>query len=324
MKYLSKFLFTLLAITALAGCVGEKGVSANYEVPEESQRNSMYYWKTVFELDSAELSFLQKHSIKRLYLRMFDVATEPDVLNGGVEIVPIATTKFVSSVPDGVEIVPVAYITIDALRAMAGMETKFASLIVERLLAMASYNKCGKINELQLDCDWTSNTKDIYSGLCETVKDSLDSKGIELSITVRLHQMQETPPPADRGVLMLYNTGALKSPNTCNSILHCDDVKPYLEQMKYEIPLDYAYPVFGWGVKFVNNRFSSIVSDGHGELSDNESVRYERAAPDEILEVKDLVEQNFGKPASGNILYHLDDKQLKNYTDDEISQILLY
>jgi hypothetical protein len=94
--------------------------------------------------------------------------------------------------------------------------------------------------------------------------------------------------------------------------------------MKYEIPLDYAYPVFGWGVKFVNNRFSSIVSNGYGELSDNESVRYERAAPDEILEVKDLVEQNFGKPASGNILYHLDDKQLKNYTDDEISQILLY
>ena len=134
--------------------------------------------------------------------------------------------------------------------------------------------------------------------------------------------MQETPPPADRGVLMLYNTGALKDTETCNSILHIDDVRPYMKHRRYAIPLDYSYPVFGWGVKFRNNKFVSIVPYDDKECRDNEFVRYERPASAEILEVKRLVEQNLGKPASGNILYHLDEMQLENYTDHEISQIL--
>ena len=289
---------------------------------EAVKRNSVYYWKTVFDIDSTAMSFIEKHDIGRIYLRMFDVATEPDFLNGNFEIVPIATTKFASSVPNNLEIVPVTYITIDALRAMAGREAEFASLIVERLLAMSSYNECGKINEIQLDCDWTSTTKNSYCKLCGIVKDSLSSKGMDLSITVRLHQLQETPPPADRGVLMLYNTGALKSTETQNSILCIDDVKPYIKQKKYAIPLDYAYPVFGWGVKFRNNKFVSIVPYDNKDISDNEFIRYERPTVAEILEAKKLVEKNIGKPASGNILYHLDSVQLKNYTDHEISQIL--
>ena len=43
-----------------------------------------------------------------------------------------------------------------------------------------------------------------------------------------------------------------------------------------------------------------------------------------ILEVKNMVEKNFGKPASGNVLYHLDASQLKNYTNNEIDKILTY
>jgi hypothetical protein len=76
---------------------------------------------------------------------MFDVATEQNFYSGNVDIVPIATTKFVSEIPKGLEVVPVTYITIEALRAMNGNEDEFASLIVERLLAMTSYNNCGEI-----------------------------------------------------------------------------------------------------------------------------------------------------------------------------------
>lgn len=78
------------------------------------------------------------------------------------------------------------------------------------------------------------------------------------------------------------------------------------------------------GVKFENNKFVSIVSYENKDISNNENIRYERPTPTEILEVKQLVEENLGKPSSGNILYHLDYSQLKNYTDDEISQILIY
>jgi hypothetical protein len=106
----------------------------------------------------------------------------------------------------------------------------------------------------------------------------------------------------------------------------CDieDVKPYLRKTSYKIPIDYAYPVYGWGVKFNNDKFVSIVSSEDSTVMDNEHIRYERATFAEILEVKELVEENFGKPASGNILYHLDTKQLENYAHNEIDQILAY
>ena len=322
MRDIFRVLLTGAVIALLTGCGNRENASMDDRYTEAVKRNSVYYWKTVFDLDSTAVSFMKRHDISRIYLRMFDVVVEPDFLNGSSEIVPVATTRFATSVPGNLEIVPVTYITIDALRAMAGREAEFASLIVERLLAMSSYNECGKINEMQLDCDWTSTTKESYCKLCGIVKDSLSSKGMDLSITVRLHQLQETPPPADRGVLMLYNTGALKDTETCNSILHIDDVRPYMKHRRYAIPLDYSYPVFGWSVKLRNNKFVSIVPYDDKECRDNEFVRYERPASAEILEVKRLVEQNLGKPASGNILYHLDEMQLENYTDHEISQIL--
>ena len=311
----------LLTAASIVGC-GNKAEPAAEEV-SIVKKNSIYHWKTVFDIDSAECAFLKRHNIERLYLRMFDVALEPDFLNGTSEVVPIATTKFVSPIPADVEVVPVTYITLDALRSMAGNEAEYAELIVERLLAMSSYNGCGEIREVQLDCDWTTSTKASYCKLCQLVKDLLQTRGIELSVTIRLHQLGETPPPAHRGVLMLYNTGALKNPATKNSILNIADVEPYLDYMDYHIPLAYAYPTFGWGVKFNNNKFVAIVSDSTTN-SPQEYIRYERATAKEILAVKQIVESHLEKPANGNILYHLDNSQLKNYTDDEISEILAY
>lgn len=324
MKYFLKIFMALASAVSFCSCGHEIDARVQASACKSERVNSIYYWKTVFDLDSVETAFLQKHDIKRIYLRMFDVVPEHDFLNGATEIVPNATTQFVSSVPNGVEIVPVTYITIEALRAMAGRESEFAPLVVERMLAMCSYNGCGKINELQLDCDWTRNTKKSYEKLCGAVRDLLHAKGIALSITVRLHQLRETPPPADSGVLMLYNTGALKRTDTRNSILSYADVETYVKPTEYPMPLDYAYPIFGWGVKFAGNKFVSIVPYESSEISGNEHIRYERASLHTILNVKELVEKNVGKPARGNILYHLDYSQFKNYTDDEISEILSY
>lgn len=324
MKFLIKNFAVLIAVVGLLGGCSGKQAKTDAIVEEVAKQNSIYYWRTTFDVDSAELKFLNKHNINRIYLRMFDVAAELDFINRCNEVVPIATTKFVSSVPQGVEIVPVTYITIDALRAMGGREEKYASLIVERLQAISSYNKCGKISEMQLDCDWTATTKNSYSALCQAVKDTLNSRGMKLSVTIRLHQLKETPPPADKGVLMLYNTGALKKYDTKNSILDIKDVKPYMKKMKYPLPLDYAYPTYGWGIKFENRKFVSIVLEQDTAMSEGEHIRKERVSVDEILAVKQLVESNLGKPSGGNILYHLDDNQLKNYSDNEISKIFAY
>ncbi len=322
MKYFSKIFAPLLVVIILAACKGKE--AQRPEAAEEcaGARTAVYYWRTTFDIDSAEAAFIERHKIGRIYLRMFDVATERDFLSGASEIVPIATTQFASPPAADIEIVPVVYITIDALREMNGREAEYGALIAKRLLAMASYNKCGTTREIQLDCDWTASTRESYHNLCRRVRDKLAPKGIELSVTIRLHQLCEAPPPAHRGGLMLYNTGAIKNPDTRNSILHIDDVRPYIRNMRNPIPLDYIYPLFGWGVKFKDNKFVSIVPDDSVALAEKEYIRYERAAAADILEVKKFVEEHLGPPASGNILYHLDYSQLKNYTNDEISKIL--
>ena len=321
MKHASKLLLSLLAILLFMGCKKGTNMVTTDSANDSTARNSIYHWKTTFNLDSADVSFLKRHDVKRIYVRMFDVATEPNFLSEGTDVVPIATTKFESPVPKDVEIVPVTYITLDALREMQNREAEFANIIIERLLAMANYNHCGKIREVQFDCDWTGSTKGIFNKLCETAKDSLNAQGIALSATIRLHQMQETPPPLDRGVLMVYNTGALKHPESKNSILHMDDVKPYLKPTTYALPLDYAYPTFGWGVLFESDIFVGIVSETSQPVNDLERIRRERPTSAEVLEVKAEVEKAFGAPARGNILYHLDASQLAHYSDSSITQI---
>lgn len=316
MKTFVKICLAVVVAAFVVGC-------SYTDNPAAEPKNSIYHWKTTFDINDAEAEFLKKHNIERIYVKVYDVATEHNFLLGKSDIVPIATTKFVSAIPGDVEIVPVVYITIEALRAMSGREAELAELIVERTLAMCRYNNCGKIRELQLDCDWTSTSKEVYEKLCGVVRTTLHEKNIDLSITVRLHQLGESAPSADRGVLMLYNTGALKDIKTKNSILDIANAKPYLKSGRYSLPLGYAYPAFGWGVKFKNDEFEAIVAESV-VADENEYVRAERATTAEILEVKALVEERLGKPASGNILYHLDETQLKNYTDDEIAQILAY
>lgn len=327
MRFLSKLLLCAIAAIISIGCTDsgkQESATSNADSSASSlvpNCNSIYHWKTTFNLTPTEIEFLKEHNIGRIYVKMFDVAPELDLMGGAEEINPIATTKFLSPIPEGVEIVPVVFITIDALRAMKGQEGEYASLIVERALAMCRHNNCGTTLELQLDCDWTSTTKASYNILCKAAKDILTEYKIALSTTIRLHQLRESAPPADRGVLMLYNTGALKDPQTKNSILDINDARPYIKELKYPIPLNYAYPAFGWGIKFRDNEFAGIVTNEDTPLEKGEYIRRERVAVEDILEVKNLVEKNLGKAANHNILYHLDETQLKNYTKDEISQI---
>lgn len=313
----------------LVGCNRRQQVQNMPEQPvtvateKQPAVNAVYHWKTTFALDSAECDFLRQHNVKRLYLRMFDVALDDDPREQEMNIVPIATTRFDGEIPDSIEIIPTTYITFEALERLKGREKEFAELIVERLRAMASFNKCGQIREMQFDCDWTKSTEWTYFNLCDYAKRILSKDSIVLSSTIRLHQLRMDAPPVDKGVLMLYNTGSLKNKNTKNSILDIKDVEPYLKKdMLYPLPLDYAYPTFGWGVKFYLNYFRAIVSNPEQEkLGEDETMRLERPTVEEILKVKDLVEMRLGAPASANILYHLDGSQLKHYTDEEIAKI---
>ncbi len=120
-----------------------------------------------------------------------------------------------------------------------------------------------KINELLIDCDWTASTKTKYFQLIKQLKTKLNdqfkdqlntsNKQLKITTTIRLHQIKFREktgiPPADKGVLMAYNTGDLSDPQTINSILDIGVLNSYLTELNtYPLQLDIALPIFSWGI----------------------------------------------------------------------------
>ena len=292
----------------------------------ETPFNGIYYWKTTFALNETEQNFLKEHKVNHLYLRLFDVVDSDEriqVNNFVYDVVPNATITFKQAVPEGLEIVPVVYITIDALRKMAGREEEFAKLITERVMHIADFNDLGTIHEVQLDCDWTQRTQESYFLLCKETSELLMGLDIQLSCTIRLWQLGLSAPPVDKGVLMLYNTGSIARPETSNSILDINDVKPYLKNNTYPIHLDYALPTYDWYVRFRNGQYQGLLHQINDsmELLPTDTLRHEQVTFDQIMEVKQAVTNQLQEQNANIILYHLDSANLSNYTSHEIDQI---
>lgn len=342
-----------LAAALLTGCSrhGSDATSGECE-----QVNSIYYWKTTFSLSEKDVAFMRKHDIGRIYLRMFDVDLDKNWGQDSIEVVPVATTKFLSSVPAGVEIVPTVFITKDAIYRSASDMDHLADLIVRRVLAMASYNELGTIREVQYDCDWTNWSERAFFSLCERSKALLAENDICLSGTVRLHQLANKSLPFDKGVLMMYNVGAIKKYGTENSILNVEDVSAYLSGTRLEefrkmrrrdgFCMDVAYPVYGWGVAFRDKKFlcllhesdfsdenlyervgefmvkvkKDILVDGN-QLVAGDEIRVEIPDMRLIRKTKQMVESALEGMSQGNLIYYLDDKSLSRFTEDEIDEI---
>ena len=317
-----QILFVLLALVGV-GCSPNRQVEIQQTM---TPFNGIYYWKTTFVLNETERTFLEEHQVKRLYLRLFDVVPDNEIvrLDGFVcDVVPNATITFKQAVPEGLEVVPVVYITIDALRKMAGREGQFAQLITERVVNMADFNELGTINEVQLDCDWTQKTQESYFLLCKETLEQLREHDIQLSCTIRLWQLGLSAPPVDRGVLMLYNTGSVAHPETNNSILDINDVKPYLKNTTYSLHLDYALPTYEWYVWFRNGQYQGLLHQFNDSmtLQPIDTLRHEHVTFDQIMEVKQTMMDQLQSKNTNIIIYHLDSANLSNYSNHEIDQI---
>ena len=161
MKHYLRLMTALLCVVAVFACSSVQTKSGGVTKRVEPT-NAIYHWKGVFNPTSEEYAFMANNDIGRLYIRFFDIVAEYNHVAQVMEAVPIATTKFEGAVPYGVEVIPVTYITVEALRQMEGSESQYATLIIERMLAMASYNELGEIKEIQFDCDWTDSTRHIF------------------------------------------------------------------------------------------------------------------------------------------------------------------
>lgn len=347
----------LLCLMLFASCSDTQSARQTNPTKREKSYNSVYYWKTVFNPDTADFAFIRRHDISRMYLKIFDVMKDDRGLRTEDKAIPCATLKIddweVKELQDSLgnmEFVPVVYITLDALKVMKGNEGLFARNMVTRVKNMSEYNKLPNVREFQLDCDWTVSTENTFFLLCDSVKRHIRDLGLgwKLSSTIRLHQLARMAPPVDKGVLMVYNTGSFNNPDASNSIIDARDVEPYLKHLPdYPLHLDVAYPTYSGQLLFRKRRFIGLLSGM--DLSDTlrftpeegsryiarrdipyrdiiirkgDMIRQETSDYESVYKVKTMIEKRLsGKPHS-NIIYHLDSKNLSKYTSDEINNIL--
>lgn len=276
--------------------------------------NSAYYWATTFQMSDKKADFIRDYHVRKLYMRFFDVVMDKD------QAVPNATIEFLDTIPTDLQVIPTVFITNDC---MAVRQDSLPGRIVGRVLKMCHTHDVPNVKEIQIDCDWTKRTQDEYFRFLETIKQLLNDKGLDLSVTIRLHQLSMTVPPADRGVLMVYNTGDLTDPACENPIIDIRDVKPYLESMRsYRLPMAAAYPIFSWNVLRRGGAFVGIQHyDGEWPTMPGDKLVKIQPAANDIIYVKNAVGKAIPGINDETILFELSDKNIALFSDTEISNI---
>ena len=279
--------FCLLISLLCIGCSQQK----QRELPEG---NAVYFWRTDLRLDSTEKAFLQQYHINKVYCRYFDVVMNDD----GTEPKPNATISFSEILPADIEIIPTVYITEDCMHQK---HAALAEKIVKRIQQMNETNDISGVREIQIDCDYTSKSRSTYYDFLKEVRQAW---GKTVSTTIRLHQLSMATPPADYGVLMIYNTGDPRKWEDRNPILDYRDVYPYLERLdNYQLPLAAAYPVYLW-------------------VRNIQGVRVEHTVEAaEILKVKKAMEKERPDLSRAIITYHLDKDNINRYKPKTYEEI---
>ena len=306
---------------------------------------AFYFWKSNFKLSEIEKNTLKDNHIKRLYVKFFDISWNPQKHKPQL----VAPIQFTENLPDSCQIIPVVFITNQTFVNLYETEIdSLAKAIFEKISKMSKQ----KNKEIQIDCDWTLSTKHKYFRFLKAIKQDR----ILLSATIRLHQVKffekTGVPPVDRGMLMCYNMSDWRNLKTQNSIYSTSVLKQYIQRLeKYPKPLDIVMPIFHWTVIFRNNRFLFFVNNLNSkELTNNSNFTH--IADNQLFEVKnDAIFKNFSI-RKGDIfrcentdlaeifkgsalildkisnekltfaLYHLDERSLTTYSNDQLQKLL--
>lgn len=297
----------LLSTLLMTGC--------NSNTIVQPSKRAVYLWTTQINMDSTKLQFLKSHDISRMYVRFFDV-----VLDEQGNATPNATARFVTPLPKNMDIVPTVFLMPECLR---GDRQQLAKQIVDRVMQMCETNDVTGVKEMQIDCDWTSSTRQAYHRFMATMLKLCHARGINLSSTIRLHQLAQTPPPADRGVLMMYNTGNVADINCHKPILDMRDAAPNLKHLKfYKLPLSTAYPVFTWRVLFRGRQFVGIIhSDDEYPLLPTDSICTRQPSMADITDAIKAVDQRRADANNEIILFDLNNNNLKTFNTYKYEEI---
>lgn len=291
-------------------------LSCSKPKPMPTTMRSVYYWSTTLNMDSVKTAFMRNYDISRMYIRYFDV-----VADQSGRAVPNATLKFTTDVPQGIDIVPTVFVMPECLRQD---RSRLASLIVKRVVQMNETNDVYNVKEIQIDCDWTQSTRQLYAEFMQAMMRECHSRHLKLSSTIRLHQLAQTPPPADRGVLMMYNTGDATDIRCHKPILDMHDAAPYLPRLNdYKLKLSTAYPIFTWRILFRGGRFVGFIhNDGEYPILPSDSIALRQPSAADIIEAVNVIGSR--RPDANNeiILFDLNNHNINRLKHKDYEKIL--
>ncbi len=317
-------------------------LSACSHKPDKQVTRAFYYWKSKVNITEPEKQKLDSLSVSRLYLKFFDV----DLDKATRQPIPVASIRFPDSALDKFTITPVVFITNETFAGLdsTGVDT-LAIRVADLLTGLGEGLKLD--NEWQIDCDWTQTTRERYFRFLQQLRLQPFCQGKTLSATIRLHQLKYTKttgiPPADRGLLMAYNMGNLRHPETKNSIIDPDILNQYTGKMnKYPLPLDIALPLFDWWVWFRNDQFKGLVRtetipysmykkekvvfpgqtiiNGY-TFEKGDWLRYENSPYVSLLETGYQLNRRTNTDSFTVIFYHLDPSTLSKYDLHELETV---
>lgn len=267
-----KWSFLLLLFLGCVGC--EKSPKHSY---------TFYYWKTNFNLTKQEKEALKKSDSPYLYMRFFDV----DRVNGKLQ--PLASISSQKKLTITKEIVPVVYIT---NRCLLNITTEELSLLANGIHQLIQKKNAqignGDIREIQIDCDWTSSTREDYFTFLNILQ---DISGKEITCTLRLHQVRDRAktgvPPVNKVYLMCYSTSSPLENSDENSILHIPTLKNYLGNLdSYPITnVAIALPIYSWGI--VKNHLGKHQLINALNTDDLKNANFKNLNANEVLVQKD-------------------------------------
>lgn len=326
-------IFYFLLVILFAGCKSEN-------TPKDLGR-AVYFWRTNFELSQKENAFLEENEIKKIYLRFFDV----DMLQN--EAIPKGIVSIKTKVNQ--EIVPTIFITNRVFERLKFDQIEdLSTKVLDQINKISSTHK-----EIQFDCDWTLSTKNKYFFFLENIKEK-SPKDMNFSATIRLHQIkfyQKTGiPPVDEGVLMLYNTGDWRKLSVENSLFDAQTTMNYLDNLsEYRINLNFAFPFFQQVLAYRNGIFYTFIKNctlseieaneafektktenqflckkdvqfKNISFRENDILKFENSEFEKLNKTKNRILQKIKALKTTIILYHLDEKSLSNYNQEQIQE----
>nr|WP_317632259.1 hypothetical protein [uncultured Flavobacterium sp.] len=254
LKHFLKYAIVAFFLCLFGGC--------DFKPTTEFTKNqSFYYWKTIFKLTDTERKTLQNNAIDKLYIRFFDVGLV------GNKVEPLGKIFFNEKPVQNV--VPVVFIKNEIFYDKDLDIKNLASKTHQLIAKIASYNEI-LFDEIQIDCDWSLQTKAAYFLFLEELK-KCHKKTV--SVTIRLHQIkyaeQTGIPEVDSGVLMYYNMGKINADDK-NSIYDREIALKYIPSIKnYNLPLVTALPIFNWLVHLRNEQVVQVIPKTDPNLIEN-------------------------------------------------------